>query len=142
MLVLDGYDRMVEAGLGGLIREVCDAITASPCRPLWKCIVSSRDSAGPEPALDLPLLKDATSWTVGVADDDDLAYLAEAFPHLGDLISRRGYADLNRNLFFIDQMARNPSVAGASGLGTVTPSATKPTGVPAADEPKAVRRIA
>lgn len=114
VLVVDGYDRMVEAGLGGLVREVCDAIEASPCGALWRCIVSSRDSAGPEPALDLPLLRDATPWTVGVPDDEDLAFLAEAFPHLGDLMSRRGFADLNRNLFFIDQMARNPSVVGAS----------------------------
>lgn len=114
ILVLDGFDRMVEAGSGGLIGEVCRAITASPCRALWKCIVSSRDTAGPQPALDLPLLKDATSRTVGVPDDEDLAFLAETFTHLSDLMSRRGYADLNRNLFFIDQIARNPSVAGAS----------------------------
>lgn len=114
LLVLDGYDRMVEAGLGGLVREVCDAIDASPVGPLWRCVLSSRDSAGPEPAHDVPLLGEAVPWAVGAPDDDDLAVLAEAFPHLGDLMSRRGYADLNRNLFFIDQMARNPSVAGAS----------------------------
>ncbi|KQT01684.1 hypothetical protein ASG42_27145 [Rhizobium sp. Leaf391] len=29
-------------------------------------------------------------------------------------MARRGYGELNRNLFFIDQMARNPSDAGAS----------------------------
>lgn len=114
VLVLDGYDRIVEAGLGELVREICQAIGASPSRPLWACIFSSRDSAGPEPALDLPLLGEAAPWTVGAPDADDLVFLAEAFPHLGELMSRRGYADLNRNLFFIDQMARNPSVAGAS----------------------------
>lgn len=114
VLVIDGYDRIADAGFGEVVREVCQAIASSPCRPLWSCILSSRDAAGPGPTLDLPLVDDAIPYTVGAPDDEDLAFLAKTFPHLGDLMSRRGYADLNRNLFFIDQMARNPSVAGAS----------------------------
>ncbi len=114
ILVIDGYDRIADAGRGELVREVCQAIAGSPSRPLWRCILSSRDSAGPEPTLDFPLVGEAVPWTVGVPDDEDLAFLSEAFPYLGDLLTRRGYANLNRNLFFIDQMARNPSVAGAS----------------------------
>lgn len=114
VLVIDGYDRITDAGGGELVREVCHAIAASPTRPLWRCILSSRDAAGPEPTLDLPLVSEAVPWTVGAPDEADLAVLAKAFPHLAELISRRGYAELNRNLFFIDQMARNTSVAGAS----------------------------
>lgn len=114
VLVIDGYDRIADAGFGELVREVCQAISDSRCRPLWSCILSSRDSAGPGPTLELPLVDDAVPYNVGAPDDEDLAFLAERFPHLDALMSRRGYADLNRNLFFIDQMARNPSVAGAS----------------------------
>ena len=113
-LVLDGFDRIVEAGFAELVREICQAIDASPSRSLWSCILSSRDAGEPESAFDLPLVKEAVTWAVGAPEPDDLAILAEAFPHLRDLVSRQGYADLNRNLFFVDQMARNPSVAGAS----------------------------
>jgi hypothetical protein len=115
VLVLDGYDRMVEAEPR---RADPRGVRRDQRRPHAGRSggASSRAATQPAPesALDLPLLKDAVPWNIGVPDDDDLSFLAKAFPHLADLMSRRGYADLNRNLFFIDQMARNPSVAGAS----------------------------
>jgi len=114
LLVIDGLDRMLDAGFGGLIGEICAAIHASPSADLWRCLVSARDTAGPEPILQYPLLDELRSWSVGAPARDDLAVLAQAFPHLSPLIARRGYAELNRNLFFIDQMAQKPSLAGAS----------------------------
>lgn len=114
LLVLDGLDRMLEAGFGGLVGEICAAIEASPSGRHWRCIASSRDGAGPEPSLHYPLLRELKPCTVGAPTRDELAVLTEAFPHLPPLMARRGFAELNRNLFFIDQMARNPSVAGAS----------------------------
>ncbi|WP_192182870.1 hypothetical protein [Mesorhizobium amorphae] len=114
LLVLDGFDRIMEAGFGSLVREVCDAIQRSPTTQLWRCLVSSRDAAGPEPSLDMPLLTETQPFVIGAPSPEELTFVAQAFPHLIPLMSRRGYADLNRNLFFIDQMARHPSDAGAS----------------------------
>jgi hypothetical protein len=114
LLVLDGLDRIIESGFGDLVREICDAIESSPTASLWRCLVSSRDSAGPSPSLDTPFLRDLRSFSVGVPSPEELSQLAKAFPFLAPLLNRRGYAELNRNLFFIDQMARNPSNAGAS----------------------------
>lgn len=114
LLVLDGLDRMMDAGFGEVVRELCVAIDTSPSRKLWRCIVSCRDAANPEPWLKYPLLEDLVPCTIGAPSAEDLAVLAKAFPHLATLMARKGYAELNRNLFFIDQMARHPSMAGAS----------------------------
>lgn len=114
LLVLDGFDRIMEAGFGDLVREILDAIEKSPTAPLWRCLMSSRDSAGPEPSVDAPLLTDMPRLIVGAPDLEDLAVLAERVPALGPLMVRHGFAGLNRNLFFLDQMARNPADAGAS----------------------------
>jgi len=114
LLVLDGLDRMLDAGFGELVREICQAIEQSPCALLWRCVASSREAVGLEPWLQYPLLRDLRTVSVGAPAREDLTILAEAFPHLEPLIGRRGFNELNRNLFFIDQMARNPSLAGAS----------------------------
>lgn len=113
LLVIDGLDRIQDSQSAGILNDLLAAIARSPTAARWRFLVSSRDLAGPDVAT-LANLPDLLRFVVNAPDADELRLLGERFPHLQAMLARQGYGELNRNLFFIAQIAARPSEAGAS----------------------------
>lgn len=112
-LVVDGLDRIQDSQSVGILNDLLAAIALSPVAARWRFLVSSRDLAGPDVA-GLANLPDMLRSVVNAPDDNELQLLAGQFPHLRMMLARQGYGELNKNLFFIAQMAARPAEAGAS----------------------------
>lgn len=113
LLVIDGLDRIQDSQSAGILNDLLAAIARSPTAARWRFLVSSRDLAGPDVAT-LANLPDLLRFVVEAPHSDELSLLGERFPHLQVMLARHGYGELNRNLFFIAQIAARPSEAGAS----------------------------
>lgn len=114
ILVIDGLDRILDTEAAGMLGDLLRAIAASPDAVRWRFLVSTRDTAGPDIGAVPYLPSDLPLATITAPSSRELAVLAEHFPHLRPMLARQGYAELNRNLFFLAQMAIRPSEAGAS----------------------------
>lgn len=113
LLVIDGLDRIQDSQSVGILNDLLGAIARSPTAARWRFLVSSRDLAGPDVAA-LANMPDLLRFAVNAPDADELRLLGERFPHLQMMLARQGYGELNRDLFFIAQIAARPSEAGAS----------------------------
>ncbi|HDX0838875.1 TPA: hypothetical protein RNS87_003318 [Stenotrophomonas maltophilia] len=113
LLVIDGLDRIQDSQSVGILNDLLAAIARSPTAARWRFLVSSRDLAGPDVAT-LANLPDLLRFVVNAPDADELRLLGKRFPHLQAMLARQGYGELNKNLFFIAQIAARPSEAGAS----------------------------
>ncbi|QDL96682.1 ATP-binding protein [Rhodopseudomonas palustris] len=113
LLVIDGLDRIQDSQSVGILNDLLAAIARSPTAARWRFLVSSRDMAGPDVAA-LANLPDLLRFAVNAPVPGELRLLGERFPHLQTMLTRQGYGELNRNLFFIAQIAARPSQAGAS----------------------------
>lgn len=125
LLVIDGADRLLLSERRGVIQDLLTAIAARPAGEAWKILTTARTVHGQDIVRDALVrfeLPTGVQQIVDVLEGDDIAYVAEAFPKLSQLVLRRDLGDRNLELFSLREHLNDPD---ADTVGAEIASASR-----------------